>query len=64
MGDLDVIHGLFTTGKPELLRPVYNVCILVRKKHGYSANWFSTNVEFYSTCEAFVLISSSCHSYD
>jgi hypothetical protein len=35
MGDLDVIHGLFTTGKPEFL-----VC----KKYGYSANWFSTNV--------------------
>ena len=32
MGDLDVVHGLFTTDKPEFLRPVYNVCILVRKK--------------------------------
>jgi hypothetical protein len=32
MGDLDVVHDLFTTSKPELLRPVYNVCILLRKK--------------------------------
>jgi hypothetical protein len=31
-GDLYVIHGLFTTGKPEFLRPVRNVCILVHKK--------------------------------
>jgi hypothetical protein len=32
MGDLDVIHGLYTTGKPEFSRRlVYNVCILVRK---------------------------------
>jgi hypothetical protein len=23
MGDFDVVHGLFTTGKPEFLRPVY-----------------------------------------
>jgi hypothetical protein len=28
MGDLDVVHGLFTMGKPELFRAVYNVCIL------------------------------------
>ena len=32
MGDLDVVHGLITTGKPEVLCPVCNVCILVRKK--------------------------------
>jgi hypothetical protein len=32
MGDLDVVHRLSTTGKPEFLRPVNNVCILVRKK--------------------------------
>jgi hypothetical protein len=46
MEDLDVVHGLFTNGKPELSRPVYNVCILIRQKSTYSANWFSTNVEF------------------
>jgi hypothetical protein len=33
MGDLYVMHGLFTTAKPEFSRRlVYNVCILVRKK--------------------------------
>jgi hypothetical protein len=36
MRDFDVvhgcIHGMFITGKPEFLRPVYNVCILVRRE--------------------------------
>jgi hypothetical protein len=32
MGDLDVVHGLFTMGKPELFRAVYNVCILAWRK--------------------------------
>ena len=50
MGDFDVVHGLFITGKPER---VFTSCVqrlhFSTPRSKYSANWFSTsNVELHS----------------